>query len=103
MTSRSTDLPTQWDRVQSDWLVGELTVNVTLDAQPLEISIDSGETFLEASFTGDPGTTRAWQVYVTSADVPVGLTYQVIAHVTDDSDPDHQVDALIECGSITFT
>lgn len=100
-TCSCTDKPTLWPREQTDWLTGTVTVNVTIDTQPVSVSIDSGTTFLDAEWTGSAGTTRGWQARVIPADVPAGLTYQVVVKVHDTSGPD-PVDVLLDAGTITF-
>lgn len=101
MTSCCTNDIIEWDRDQRDWLTGAVTVNVEIDAQPVEISFD-GETWITAEWTGSPGMTRIWQAYITPDDIPPGLTYEVTVRITDDNGP-QPVEAHLDAGTITFT
>jgi hypothetical protein len=102
MTSCCTDLPATWSRLQSDYLTGTVTVNVTIDSQPVAITFDNGTTFLDAEWLGSPGTTRTWQAYVTPEDLPEDTTVDVQVRIQDDSGPE-PVDAFLDAGTITFT
>lgn len=91
----------EWNPLQSDWFTGTATLNVSIDAQTVAVSVDSGTTFLDAAWVGDPGLTRAWQVYLTPDLIPAGLTYQVIVRVGDNSGPE-PVSVFLDAGTITF-
>lgn len=41
-----------------EYVAATVTSDVTLDAQPVTMSVDSGVTWLPAEWVGDPGTTR---------------------------------------------
>ena len=41
-----------------EYLTVTVTADVTLDAQPVALSIDHGATWLPATWQGEPGTTR---------------------------------------------
>lgn len=92
----------EWRREQSDWMQGDVSVNVVINAQPVAITFD-GVTYIDAEWMGAPGTTRSWQAYVTPADIPAGvLTTEVVVRIKDTSGP-QPVEALLPAGTITFT
>lgn len=99
-TCCSTDHP-QWDRDQSDYLTGSVSVNVPIVSQDVAISFD-GVTWITAEWTGSPGNSRNWEAYLTPGDIPAGQSYEVTVRITDTSGPE-PVEAHLNAGTITFT
>lgn len=102
MTTCTTETDIEWPTGQSDWLTGTATVNITIDTQTVEVSIDSGQTYVAASWVGSPAMSREWQAYVTPADLPAGMTYEVLVKIHDTTGPS-PVDVILPAGTITFT
>lgn len=60
-----------------------VTADVTLDAQPVEISFDRS-TWLSATWIGTAGTTRSAQVLLDATNLPSVGNWPVFVRVTDD-------------------
>lgn len=103
MTTCTLDDIVEWDRASSDYLLGtvSITSGVTITDQAVAITFD-GTNFITAVWQDDPGTTRDWMAYLTPADIPPGVTYDVVVRITDTSG-DLPVEAFITVGTITFT
>ena len=66
-----------------EYISVSVTSDVTLDAQPVAISVDGQVTWLTAAWTGSPGTTRSARVLLNVTNMPVAGESQVYVKVTD--------------------
>lgn len=73
-----------WPEGNEEFLEYEVTANVELDAQTVEITLDR-VTYLEAEWIGDPGNTRSCRTVlpVTNANLPGPQAFEVFIRITD--------------------
>lgn len=68
---------------ETDYLEIEVTTDVTLASQPVSVSFDHCATWLDAEWTGDPGTTRVAR-YLLDAGTLTGSSQSVYLRFVDD-------------------
>ena len=71
-------------RTSTEYLEASITADVTLNTQPVEISVDNQATWLTASWVGTAGTTRTARVLLQpNVNMPTAGKRPVFVRLTD--------------------
>lgn len=97
MTDCATEATRTIVRGTTEYLKVELTADVTLDAQPVDFSLDNGETWLAATGLGAAATTRTYQHLLLPAEQPASSTVDVLVRITDNPEI-----PIINAGTLTI-
>lgn len=80
-----------------EYIAATVTANVPLDAQTVELSVDSGVTWLAAEWTGDVDTTRACRTTDPVA-FPTRTYHRCMVRLTDTPEVPVMVAGVVTAG-----